>query len=160
MERPELSSHYQAAKDAFEGRTNWCSVCKGFECQMNNTECKKYSATLELLEFLHDLPSGSRPNFTMHDFFNAKELEYFLQNFTLPVQWTENKAPISVNGINVQLVWPRKLVGDIDLCGVRRWDQRTRKNYLQRSWDGFIRPYMFEKLDLKSKLYERHRRCK
>ena len=156
LERPELSPHYDEAKNAFKGRTTWCSVCKGFECQMNEVECKKFGATLELLEFLHDLPASQRPNFTMHDFFTKEEIEYFLQNFTTQLQWNDNKISTKLNGLDLQLIWPRQIVGDIRMNAVRRWDQKTRRNYMQKGWSGFLRPYMFEKAaEGTKKLYDR-----
>ena len=145
-ERPELSPHYEKSKSDFKGRTTWCSCCKGFACQLNKVEVTKFAATLQFVETMHEFPDSIRPRFNMHHFFTVEEMEHFLQNFTVSTEWSENK-PIKIKGLNLQMTWPRKIAGEVDLYSVRRWDQRNKKNFLQKAWDGVIRPYMFEKLD-------------
>ena len=145
-ERPELSPHYDRSKCKFDGITTWCACCKGFKCQINKVEVHKFGATLEFLETMHEFPDSIRPRFNMHHFFLPNEIEHFLQFFTVPAVGAENKQ-ITVKGLNLQMVWPRQIAADVDLHSVRRWDQKTKRNYLQKAWDGIIRPYMFEKLD-------------
>ena len=145
-ERPELSPHYEKSKCNFNGRTTWCSCCKGFSCQLNKVEMHKFSGTLQFIETMHEFPDSIRPRFNMHHFFTVEEIEHFLQNFTVAARWAENK-PIAIKGLNVQMSWPRQIAAEMDLYSVRRWDQRNKRNFLQKAWDGLLRPYMFEKLD-------------
>ena len=41
-ERPELSSHYDAAKQAFRGNIGFCSECDDSKCAINRYEMQRY----------------------------------------------------------------------------------------------------------------------
>ena len=98
-ERPELSPHYEASKRNFKGRINFCAQCKDGRCAVNRYECHRYAATAEFLETIERDRSDGSPVFSFHDFYGTDKIEYFLQNFTVPVEDYANQTNEKPNGL-------------------------------------------------------------
>ena len=83
-ERPELSPHYDASKLSFKkwNAITFCAVCKSGDCACNRYIAHGLLSTCRMIYKLDKLGVGKKILLTLHHFYRADEIEYFLLHFT------------------------------------------------------------------------------
>ena len=83
-ERPELSPHYDAAKNSFKrwNSITFCSSCDDGKCACNRYIVHMVITACKMIARFDKLGVGRKIILTLHHFYRQDELEHFLKKFT------------------------------------------------------------------------------
>ena len=141
MDKLELAPHYEEAKKKFKNGITFCSECSDTDCVLNRAMCVNIAETANLISEIRSVEEENMVKFTLLDFFEQSELEYFVHTFT-QAQGSQNGAT-KLGWMEQQAEWPRRLIPQMKLDRILRWDIHTAEKYRDDVWNEVYQEWMF-----------------